>query len=199
MHPWCIASLHTVWWQDYAYLVKRDLANLKDIRHPRRRYVEFFVCKAVYLSLTLLVPVAVLPFPLWQIALGHVLVTSVVSVCFVFLLIGVHFSTEAEFPAVSAAGTIPHGFAAHALKTSVDWRPDSRWAAFLVGGTNAHVAHHLFPRLPHTLYRPMTRIIAATAREFGLRYNQTTLAGMVMSHFRFLRQIGRQSAAAKYL
>jgi linoleoyl-CoA desaturase len=188
---YCLVALHTVWWQDYAYLFKKDLANLRNIRHPRWQYVEFFFCKTAYLTVTLLIPAAILPFVWWQIVLGYALVTSVTSLCFVFLLIGTHFSTEAEFSAIDSSGRIAHGFAQHALKTSVDWSPDSRWASFLVGGANAHAAHHLFPRLPHTLYRPISRIVAKTAKEFGLNYHRTTLRSMIASHFRFLRQIGR--------
>jgi linoleoyl-CoA desaturase len=188
---YCLVALHTVWWQDAAYLFKKDLANLREIRHPRWQYLEFFLCKVAYLGITLLIPMAVLPFAWWQIALGHVLVTSIVSLCFVFLLIGTHFSAEVEFPTLDASGRIAHGFALHALKTSVDWSPESRLASFIVGGVNTHAAHHLFPRLPHTLYRPISRILARTAAEFGLTYHRTTLRHMVASHFRFLRQIGR--------
>lgn len=192
-----LVALHTVWWQDYAYLLKKELANLRDIRHPRRRYIQFFLCKAIYLALTLLIPLAVLPFAWWEIVLGHVLVTAIVSLGFVFLLIGVHFSANAEFPIADANGQLPHGFARHVLETSVDWSPESRSAGFLVGGTNAHVAHHLYPRLPHGLYRPITRIIADTCREFGLGYNRTTLSGVIASHFRFLRTVGRATPARR--
>jgi linoleoyl-CoA desaturase len=194
---YCLVALHTVWWQDYRYLGKKNLANLRGIRHAYRRYLVFFLCKAAYLTLTILIPLMVLPFAWWQIALGYVAVTGVVSLCFVFLLIGTHFSTEAEFPIVGTDGRLSHGFALHVLKTSVDWNPNSRWAAFLVGGTNAHVAHHLFPRLPHVLYRPIARIIADTAKEFGLRYNSTTLRGMIAAHFRFLHAVGRSADATE--
>jgi linoleoyl-CoA desaturase len=138
----------------------------------------------------------VLPFAWWQTVLGHVLVTSAVSLCFVFLLVGTHFSVEAEFPVLDASGRIAHGFALHALKTSVDWSPRSRLAAFIVGGVNTHAAHHLFPRLPHTLYRPISRILARTAAEYGVSYHCTSLRHMVVSHFRFLRQIGRLEATS---
>jgi linoleoyl-CoA desaturase len=111
-------------------------------------------------------------------------------VVFVFLLIGTHFSDETEFPAVDAAGNLPHAWARHNLVTACDWSPTSRWAHFLTGGVNAHAAHHLFPAVCHTHYRALADIIVVAADEFGVPYHRTTLPGMVRSHFAFLRRMG---------
>jgi linoleoyl-CoA desaturase len=42
---YCLVALHTVWWQDYAYLIKRDLANLRDIRHCAGSMLNSFCAK----------------------------------------------------------------------------------------------------------------------------------------------------------
>lgn len=186
-----LADVHTVFWQDFVYLRKRRLANMTDIRHPSHAYVLFALGKLVYLILILLVPIAILPLPWWQVVLGVLVMTFVSSTAFVMLLIGTHFAEEASFPEHDRDGYIPHDWAEHALVTSVDWSPTSVLATTLAGGANAHAAHHLFPTVSHIHYRALTSIIERTALEFGLPYHRTTLPRLIRSHFRFLWRMGR--------
>lgn len=186
-----LVDIHTVFYQDFVYLFKRRLANMTDIRHPPKEYVLFFLCKAGYLAVVFFVPLAVMDRPWWHVLIGALIMTFAMSATFVTLLIGTHFAEETEFPAVEANGRIAHGWATHALITSLDWSPTSRIANFLVGGANAHAAHHLFPTVAHIHYVPITRIVQRAATEFGIPYHRTTLLRMVASHFRFLRRMSR--------
>jgi linoleoyl-CoA desaturase len=188
-------ALHTVLWQDFVYLFKRRLANMTNIKHPPHRYLIFALGKVFYFSTVVLVPILVLPLPWWQVLLGYLAMSATASLVFVFLLIGTHFSDVTEFPAVATDGSVGHTWAMHNLVTACDWSPHSRLAHFLVGGANAHASHHLFPRVSHAHYRAIARIIEDTAAEYGVRYNRTTLAGIVRSHFRFLREMGQEPAA----
>jgi linoleoyl-CoA desaturase len=177
--------------QDFQYLFKKELANLKDITHPRSFYVWFFVRKAVWVAIMFVVPMLVLPFPWWQVLLGAFIANAAGSFVFVAMLIGTHFAEEAAFPEPRADGFFEHDFATHALVTSLDWNPQSRLAQLIAGGANAHAAHHLFPHMSHAHYVPVSRIIEETAREHAIPYNRTTFFGLVRSHLRFLRKMGR--------
>ena len=183
-------ALSTIVWQDFVYLFKRRLANMADIRHAPHQYAIFALCKAFYFGAVLAVPVAVLPLPWWQVLLGYLAMKAVASLVFVFLLIGTHFSDETDFPSVGADGSVGRTWAQHNLATACDWAPHSRLAHFFVGGVNAHASHHLFPGVSHAHYRPIAGIIESTAAEFDVRYNRLSLAGIVRSHFRFLRRMG---------
>ena len=187
---WLVA-LHTIFYQDFVYLRKRQLANMIDIVHPWWVYALFVAGKVVYITVTFAVPIALVDLPWWQILLGALFASGASSILFVTLLIGTHFTEEASFPAVDENHRLPHSWAEHALLTAVDWSPSSRLAAFIAGGVNAHAAHHLFPSLSHVHYRELSAIIRQTAREFGVRYNETTLTKMLASHFRFLRSLSR--------
>ncbi|MDO8289684.1 MAG: acyl-CoA desaturase [Parvibaculum sp.] len=191
---YCLVALHTIWWQDFVYLRKKELANLRDIRHGWARGAQFFLCKAIYLALAIVIPLYVLPLPWWQIALNYLIANAVVSLAFVFLLIGTHFSMEAEFPVPAEDGQLPFTWAEHVLRTSVDWNASSPLTTFWMGGINAHAAHHLFPRLSHVYYSKIASIIEQTAREFGLPYHSTGLLRIIRSHFQFLRRMGASSA-----
>jgi linoleoyl-CoA desaturase len=110
---------------------------------------------------------------------------------FVYLLIGTHFCEQAQFPHADDDGVIEHDWASHALLTSLDWNPYSHVAHILAGGSNAHAAHHLFPNVSHAHYIALTRIIAVTAREYGLPHNVASFSHMVRSHFHFLKRMGK--------
>lgn len=192
-----LVGIHTVFYQDFVYLFKKRLANMMNISHPFQEYFIFVFCKISYLCIVFFIPMTVMDRPWWHILVGALVMTFVMSVTFVTLLIGTHFAEETEFPTVNANGRIPHSWAYHALVTSLDWNPTSKLANFLVGGANAHAAHHLFPNIAHIHYIPITKIIQKTAKEFAIPYHQTTLLRMVASHFRFLKQMGRSSPIAQ--
>jgi linoleoyl-CoA desaturase len=187
---YALVVLHTVFVQDFMYLYQRRIANLRDIRHPWAAHAAFYLSKMVFVTMVLL-PLALTPYTLGQVVGGYILVSAIVSLLFVFLLIGTHFSDTTEFPSPSAAGAISHSWAVHALVTAQDWAPTSRIAAFLTGGANCHAAHHLAPRVSHRHYRKLAPLIGHIADRHGIRGSAATFPGLVASHFRFLRQMAQ--------
>ncbi|MBK0399001.1 fatty acid desaturase [Limibaculum sp. M0105] len=188
-----LVNVHTTFYQDTVYLFKRDLANMRDISHPWYAYPLFVASKVGYFAIWLAIPMAVLPYPWWWIALAWPAVSFIMSVIFIGLLIGTHFAEETIFPVVDDDGMIDHGWAYHALATSLDWSPESPVANAIAGGANAHVAHHLFPNVAHVHYPAITRMIREEAVRYGLPYNVTSFLGMITSHFRFLKRLGQAS------
>lgn len=184
-------ALHTILWQDFVYLFKKRLANMSEISHAPHQYAIFALCKLLYFGTVLVVPMLILPVPWWQVLLGYLGMKALASLLFVFLLIGTHFSDVTEFPALADDGGVGRTWAMHNLATACDWSPHNRIAHFFVGGVNAHASHHLFPNVSHAHYRAIARIIEDTAEEFGVSYNKLTLFGIIQSHFRFLRAMGR--------
>ena len=184
--------LHSTFRQDFLYLFNRkQLIGLGRVSYTPRQVVEFILLKITYLSLVLFIPLWVTDFSLGEVLLGWFCMTYLVSWLFVWLLIGTHFCEEAEFPEADDSGQLAHNWAYHAMVTSVDWSPHSRAAQFFLGGANAHATHHLFPNVSHTHYRFMSRIIEEEAVAHGVPYNKITLGRMLISHFRFLKRLGR--------
>jgi linoleoyl-CoA desaturase len=182
---------YTVFVQDPVYLFKRELANMDNLHHPVHEHILFWIHKALHFTLVLGVPLLILEAPWWMIVAGWLATALATSGVFVTLLIGTHFAEETAFPAVGGAGRLEHDWATHAMVTSLDWSPESRLACTLVGGANTHAAHHLCPTVCHVHCPEITEIIRQTAAEFGVRYNRTSFAGMIGSHFRFLGRMGR--------
>lgn len=192
-----LVDIHAVFYNDFVYLFKKRLANMVDITHRPRDYVVFALSKLAYVALVFVLPLITLDLPWWMVLSGSLVMSFGVSLMFVLLLIGTHFALETEFPEFDEEGRLDNNWAVHALVTSLDWSPESRLACFLMGGTNAHAAHHLFPGVSHRHYVAITRIIRETAAEFGIPYKRTTLPRMIRSHFRFLRRMGEVPGPAK--
>jgi linoleoyl-CoA desaturase len=187
--------LHSTFRQDFLYLFNRkQLIGLGRVTYSRRQIIEFILLKTTYLSLVLVIPLLATDFSVAEVLLGWFCMTYLVSWLFVWLLIGTHFCEEAEFPQVDDSGQLAHNWAYHAMVTSVDWSPHSRVAQFLLGGANAHATHHLFPNVSHTHYRFMSHIIEEEALAHGVPYNKITLGRMIVSHFRFLKRLGKESS-----
>lgn len=184
-----LTLLHSIFFGDFLYLRNDTLANMRGISHSRRDIAIFFGAKLVYFTINLVLPLLIVPLAWWKILLSYFAMSAAMSLVFVFMLVGTHFSTETQYPEPSESGEISTSWAEHVLSTSVDWLPESKFATFISGGANAHAAHHLFPRLSHRHGIAATRIIRQTAWEYGLEYHETNFSGMIRDHFRHLKNM----------
>jgi len=64
--------------------------------------------------------------------------------------------------------------------------------AWLLGGLNFQIEHHLFPMICHVHYPAICRIVEQTCKDFGVKYAEhPTFWSGVASHYRWLKQMGR--------
>jgi len=104
-----------------------------------------------------------------------------------------HAVENAEFPMPKVGTTeMEHAWAVHQAETTVDFARNSRVMAWLLGGLNFQIEHHLLPKICHIHFPALSKIVEPTCREFGVKYTEhrTFCAGLA-SHFRWLRQMGR--------
>jgi linoleoyl-CoA desaturase len=109
-----------------------------------------------------------------------------------------HAVEEADFPVpVGETGRMEHAWAVHQAQTTVNFARRSRLAAWLLGGLNFQIEHHLFPKMSHVNYPAISGVVQATCRDFGVKYSEHTsfLAGLA-SHYRWLRRMGTPAALA---
>jgi linoleoyl-CoA desaturase len=104
-----------------------------------------------------------------------------------------HCVEEASFPLPGeGSGRIEkNACAIHQAETTVDFARRSPVVAWLLGGLNFQIEHHLFPRISHVNYPAISRLGEETCRDFGVKYTEykSFRAGMA-SHFRWLRRMG---------
>ena len=153
--------------------------------------VVFIAGKVVSVELLLVLPMFFHPW--WVVLAYYLLVTCVVGVVLSVVFQLAHCVEEAKF-------TMPKGnalrmeaaWAVHQAEATVDFARNSQVLAWLLGGLNFQIEHHLFPKVCHVHYPAIASIVEQTCKDFGVQYAEhpTFWAG-VASHYRWLKHMGQ--------
>lgn len=190
---WALYGFMTVRWHlygDFRDLVMRDVGG-QLVPRPRGGALAIFVAgKAVFFTLAFVLPLCCHAW--WKVLLCYALIAGVVGVVLSVVFQLAHCVEEADFPLPDAeTNRMEDNWMIHQIHTTVDFARRSRLLCWLLGGLNFQVEHHLFPRICHIHYPEISRIVEATCREFGVRYNEhRTLWAGLASHYRWLRRMG---------
>lgn len=156
--------------------------------------IGLLVGKAVFVVWAFVIPAIVYP---WWIVLSVYLVVAVASgvvMATVFQL--AHCVEEVAFLSPTAITTQRREWAVHEVESTMDFCPTNRLITWLIGGLNYQIEHHLFPRVPHTLYPQLAPIVKRNAAKFGVTYStQPSLAGALQSHYRHVKNMGLHGVA----
>ncbi|MBU6340023.1 MAG: fatty acid desaturase [Bacteroidetes bacterium] len=183
-------TLHSTLYKDLMYLRRKNLANLRNLKHPWYEIFGFFAFKAVYYTYLIVLPYFVAGYSWTTVLLGFLALHVCMSYFFLFTNIMNHHAQEASFPSRDANGYLPGSWATHQMETCLDFYPTSNTWNFFFGGFNAHCAHHLFPRVCHVHYSAISKIILEAAAEFGVPHKEGTWWHGMQSHFRHLYDLG---------
>ena len=168
-------------------------------RFPRPRgweLVIFLAGKAIFLTLAFGIPLWF--HPVWVALLFYGVAEFVLGMTLSIVFQLAHCVEQAEFPLPRPdTGRIENAWAIHQTETTVDFARRSHVLAWLLGGLNFQIEHHLFPRICHVNYPAMSKLVEETCREFGVRYKEhpSVRAGLA-SHFRWLRGLAMPSTTA---
>jgi linoleoyl-CoA desaturase len=197
LYLWPLYGLLAIKWQlvdDFRKLISGRISNQPFPRPNSWELVIFVAGKAIFLSLAFGIP---LLFHSVRVVLFYYVVAGLVAGMALSVVFQVaHCVEEAEFPLPPTnTGRIDQAWAIHQAGTTVDFARRSRVVAWLVGGLNFQIEHHLFPRISHVHYPAISKLVEQTCRDFGIRYTEfkSFRAGMA-SHFRWLRRMGRPDA-----
>jgi linoleoyl-CoA desaturase len=156
----------------------------------RAEKIEFWASKAIWAVCFVALPFTLLPW--WKAAAGLLVfhVTLSLSLTAIFNL--AHAMEMAEFPVPVEGPAIEEEWAAHQLRTTVNFATENGLLTWFAGGLNFQVEHHLFPQVSHSHYPALSRIVRRTAKEFGLPYNEyPTYASALKSHWNTLRRLAQ--------
>lgn len=188
-----LAMLSWVFRKDYKKFFQKKIGE-HVLTHPKIEYFNLFFYKAIYYFLFIGLPLLVMNISWWQFLIGFLIMqfTQGLVLGLVFQL--AHVVEATEFPFPNEEGNIEEAWAAHQLRTTANFAVDSKLAAFLCGGLNRQVEHHLFPKICHIHYPAIGLIIKETAAEFNLPYNEcATFGAALSSHYRMLRKLGKET------
>jgi linoleoyl-CoA desaturase len=194
LYLWFLYALTASVWHLYGDFADVISGKIRDHKIPRPKgwdLVTFITGKVVSIALLIGIPMFVHSW--WVVLLFYLTVTAVVGVVLTVVFQLAHCVEEAEFPQPDTATLrMPDAWAAHQVRTTVDFARNSRVLCWLLGGLNFQVVHHLFPRICHIHYPALSRIVEETSRKFGVRYSaHSSFVAGVASHFRWLRRLGR--------
>ncbi|MGA3131291.1 MAG: acyl-CoA desaturase [Terracidiphilus sp.] len=187
---YALFSLDYIFIRDFEAFFFPSHDYLKGARHRLREYTILFAGKALYVTYMLVLPVIVLGKPLLVVALAFVLVHLIIGLTVSLVFQTSHTVDSTHFP--SARGEFDSSVY-HIFATTADYATENPLVAWLTGGLNHHITHHLCPAVCHTHYAPLTRIVKQTAEEFGVPYRQhPTMTRAIVHHLILLKQLGSE-------
>jgi linoleoyl-CoA desaturase len=176
--------------RDFKYYRLKKI-GLAKTNHKSFHWNFLFASKLFYIYYLVVLPCMILPYPVWVILSGFIIMQLGAGVVAIFALLSNHVVEDSLFVIPDKNGLIPCSWGEHQLRTTDDYSPDSKFISFMFSGLNHHVAHHLFPNYCHVHYPAITKLVRATANEFGLRYRYNSITGGLQSHFRLLRKLSK--------
>jgi linoleoyl-CoA desaturase len=142
--------------------------------------------------------VPLLFYPWWTVLISFVGVSLALSLAMVIVFQLAHCVEEAASPSVEELRSHPRIWAVHQVESTVDFCPRNPVLTWFLGGLNYQIEHHLFPRVPHTHYPQIARIVRRKAEKYGVRYTvQASFWDAISSHARHLRRMGAQGLAVE--
>jgi len=194
LYLWPLYALMAARWHLYGDF--KDVASGTVGPHPIPRpkgwdLVIFIAGKIVSIGLLLAVPMFFHPW--WVVLVFYMLVTGVVGVVLSVVFQLAHCVEEAKFMMPQGDSLrMEAAWAIHQAEATVDFARNSRVLAWLLGGLNFQIEHHLFPKICHIHYPAIASIVEQTCKDFGVQYAEhpTFWAG-VASHYRWLKHMGQ--------
>ena len=194
---YCLASISWAFRKDYKKIFQKKIGQTV-IRHPKKEYFNLFASKAAYYFLFIVLPLLVLNITWWQFIIGFLAmhIAQGLTMGLVFQL--AHVVEETDFPEADTSGKMEEAWAEHQLRTTANFASRSRIAAFLLGGLNMQIEHHLFPKICHIHYVEISKIVKQTAKEYDIPYleNRTFICAL-KSHYRVLKKFAAEAKQTK--
>jgi len=193
IYMWLLYGLLALKWQlfdDFKSIIKPGVASTH-VPYPRRaERILFWLGKVIFIGLALVLPLS--RHSVADVALIWTLVGIVTGLVLGTVFQLAHCVPEAAYGAPDETGRIASDWSTYQIESAVDFCQDNHLAAWLFGGLNFQIEHHLFPRVCHVHYPALAPIVRRVCLKHGVKYNtHPTLGRAIVAHFDWLRQLGR--------
>ena len=199
LYVWPFYTLMGIRWQTLGDLnsIRQGAIGKSIVRFPTGWTLAGLVGgKLFYIGWAIVLPL--LFYPWWVVATVYVGLSMAGSFVMAITFQLAHCVEEASFASPADLAADGRVWAVHEVETTVDFCPRNKLLTWGLGGLNYQIEHHLFPRLPHTLYPEIAPIVQRNCLRHGVRYTvQPSLRLALRSHFRHLRVLGRAGLRAE--
>ena len=187
---YALFSLDYVFLRDFECFFFPFHDYLKQTKHPLREYVILFAGKGFYLTYMVILPVVLLGKSPLLVGVSFLLAHLIIGLSVALVFQTTHCVDSTYFPL--SRSEFDNGIY-HIFATTADYATTKPLVGWLAGGLNHHIVHHLCPFVCHTHYASLTRIVKATAEEFGVPYRQhPTMRRAIKHHLLLLKQLGNK-------
>jgi len=189
----CFYTISWFFIRDFKDIRRSHFGSKHIERHAPGEIIKLIIAKTWHITSLLVIPY-VLSQDMALVLLGFLSFHLSASIITTFALISTHVGEPQEVMDISNdKGKLPYSWAVHQLKTTADFSTNSTAMLHFFGGFNHHVAHHLFPRVPHIYYPIITPIIKKHVSKNGLCYHSNSnLFKCTISHFKRLKDLSME-------
>jgi len=197
LYMWLLYGFLAIKWltfADFSNLIHGRVGEQPLPRRSRFRDVALlFIGKLAHLTWAVVIPLLFCPW--WAVVGFYVICSWAVGFTLAVIFQVAHCVDIVEFcdpdePRRAA------DFEAYQLRTTVDVECQSPMLRWLMGGLDHQVAHHLAPRLPHTIYPLVARRLRVLCGERGMPYKiHPSMWAALRSHARWLKLMSRPPIA----
>jgi len=192
IYLWILISFILFKWtvNDIRSVLKRRYNVVKFYELSQWEVVRLFLTKAFFFLYILVIPLQYLPASQ---AIGLFLVfMGVTGYSFVFMFSVNHLTDETTFPNSTSE---ERDWAVLQVLTSSNFAIHSPFWAWLSGGLNFQIEHHLFPGINHTHLRRIAPIVQKTCEEYGIKYiHYSSFWSALYSHFKHVKLMGQSNS-----
>jgi linoleoyl-CoA desaturase len=161
------------------------------IKIPKKEIAKLIFFKLLYITYMIALPIYLLPFGWGAVIIAFLLNHFMISLIFVGVLGVSHVSDFVNHPMPDENNKLNISWPKLQMITSVDYNANSVFFNWTLGGFNAHAMHHLLPNICHVHYLKILPIFKETCKKYGIIYMDMSYKNALLSHFRFLKKIGR--------
>ena len=191
-YAWFLYGLMTISWitaKEFKQLKEfNERGFVKDKKEYNLLLTELILTKVLYYAYALVLPLLFAPYSVLLILFSFFSMHFVAGLILSLIFQPAHVIPGAEYPLPNEHGTIENNWAIHQITTTANFSGNSTYFSWFVGGLNYQIEHHLFPRVCHIHYKDISKIVKATAKEFGLPYHsQRTWFSAIYNHGKLLK------------
>ncbi|MFY0644345.1 MAG: acyl-CoA desaturase [Bacteroidia bacterium] len=194
-YAWFLYGFMTLSWatfKDFKQLLKYEKQGLikKQGTTYKTELRKLVALKIIYLFTFIVLPLLAIDVAWWHSILGWFSMHFVAGLTLGCVFLPAHVVPTSDFPKPNNSNVIANDYFVHQLRTTSNFAPSKRIFSWYVGGLNYQIEHHLFPTMSHVHHKKVSKIVKATAKEYGLPYNsQPTFIGAIINHAKMLKKM----------
>jgi linoleoyl-CoA desaturase len=194
IYAWALYSLMTFSWvllKDFKRLKKYNDLGLVKMQNTTyaKAFLTIAVSKVIYLTYIIAMPLIV-GYSVGAVLLGFVFMHLIAGLLLAMIFQPAHVIESHEFHHATDA-EINQTYESHQLNTTSNFAPNNKLLTWYCGGLNYQIEHHIFPSISHVHYPEISKIVRATAEEFGLPYRSAgSFRDALRIHQRTMKKLG---------